>query len=135
MSAGDAQRVWFPEMIEELRRSWSKDMAWEELAEFCSRMTEKRKQIRRVRGIQPPKMRCPKCGKVTRSDISGVSIRSVLIALKNNGVITDTEFKVLDRSWTRYKKKNCLDAYGRMAETPLGEKPRATDPCGNRSGH
>ncbi len=60
--AGDAQRVWFPEMIEELKRSWSKAMDWKELADLCEHMTQKRKQIRQERGIQPPKTRCTKCG-------------------------------------------------------------------------
>ena len=56
MPSGDAQRVWFPEMLEELRSTWSSAMTWEELADFCWRMTEKRKEIRRTRGIQPPRM-------------------------------------------------------------------------------
>jgi hypothetical protein len=41
MPAGDTQRVWFPEMIEELRTSWSMTMPWEDLADFCARMTKK----------------------------------------------------------------------------------------------
>ena len=127
MPAGDAQRVWFPEMIEELKRSWSKTMPWEDLTDFCERMTAKRRQIRQERGIQPPKTRCPKCGSVSRSDISGVSIRSALFALKNTGVITDAEFKDLDKSWTRHKKQNGLDAYGQKAEAPSDEKAGSTD--------
>lgn len=118
MPAGDAQRVWFPEMLEELRSMWSSAMTWEELAGFCGRMTEMRKEIRRTRGIQPPRMRCPKCGQVSRSDISGVSIRSALFAFKNNGVITDSEFKVLDGSWMRHKAKHDLDPHGQGIETP-----------------
>jgi hypothetical protein len=117
MPAGDAQRVWFPEMIEELKTSWSETMSWNELADLCARMTDMRKQIREERGIQPPKTRCPKCGQVSRSDISGVSIRSALFALKNNGVITDDEFKKLDKSWTAHRKRNGLTAFGRRTET------------------
>jgi hypothetical protein len=120
MPAGDAQRVWFPEMIEELKRSWSRTMSWEEIADLCARMTERRKQIRQERAIQPPKMRCKECGGVLlpRVDVSGISIRSALFALKNGGVIADTEFKELDKSWIEYRKKNGLGAFGRRAETP-----------------
>ena len=121
MPSGDAQRVWLPEMIEELKTSWSRTMSWEELANFCARMTEKRKQIRQERGIQPPKTRCPRCGKVSRSDISGVSIRSALFALKNNGVITDDELEKIDKSWMKHKRKNGLDAHGQKPETPRDE--------------
>jgi len=85
-------------------------MSWDELADFCARMTDIRKRIREERGIQPPKTRCPKCGKVSRSDISGISIRSALFALRNKGVVTDDELKRLDKSWMKHKKKNGLDA-------------------------
>ncbi len=40
MPAGDAQRVWFPEMLDDLRSFWFKKIAWETLADFCERMTE-----------------------------------------------------------------------------------------------
>ena len=46
MAAGDAQRVWFPEMLDDLRNFYSKDVVWEALADFCECMTEKRKRIR-----------------------------------------------------------------------------------------
>lgn len=121
MPAGDAQRIWFPEMLDELKRTWSRAIAWEELADFCHRMTEKRRGIRQMRGISPPRMRCPKCGQASRSDISGVSIRSALFALKNNGVVTAAEFKELNRSWMRHKAKHGLDPYGRKVETPHTE--------------
>jgi len=123
MPAGDAQRVWFPEMLDDLRSFWSKEAAWEKLADFCERMTEKRKEIRLTRGIQPPRraslqqgVRCPRCGQTSganRADPLGVSIRSALFALKNNGVITGAEFKELDRSWMKHRAKHDLDPYGR----------------------
>ena len=132
MPSGDAQRVWFPEMLEELRTSWSRTMSWDELADFCARMTEMRKQIREARGIRPPKTRCPKCGKVSRSDISGVSIRSALFALRSKGVITDDEFKELDKSWMKYRKKNGLDAHGHK---PHSKGAHGTDTsCHEESG-
>lgn len=135
MPAGDAQRVWFPEMFAELKTSWSRTMPWREFTDLCARMTEKRKQIRRERGIQPPKTRCPMCGKASRSDISSISIRSALFALKNNGVITDAEFKELDRSWTKHKKKNGLDAHGRKVAPKSTEKPVTENTCGDGHGH
>ncbi len=119
MPAGDAQRVWFPEMIEELERSWARTMSWDKFADLCARMTEMRIRIRRERAIQPPRMRCKECGGVLlpRADVSGISIRSALFALKNGGIITGTEFEKLDRSWMEHRKKNGLDAFGRRAET------------------
>ena len=104
-------------------------MTWEELAEFCQRMTEKRKGIRQSRGIEPPQMRCPRCGKVSRSDIQGVSIRSALFALRNNGFVTEADFKKLDREWKRHKATHDLDAYGRSTKTPSRDTNDAVSCC------
>ena len=133
MAAGDAQRVWFPKMIDELRAFWSEARGWVELADFCGHMTERRKEIRAEKGIRPPKIapplppgvRCPGCGRVSktaaRPDPLGVSIRSALFALKNNEVISADEFKDLDKNWMKHKRKNKLDAYGLEVEMPDSE--------------
>ncbi len=118
MSAGDAQRVWLPEMLAELKRTWSRAMTWEELAELCWRMAAKRSSIRQEKGIKPPRMRCPLCGRVSSSDIAGISIRSALFALKNSGVVTEAEFRELEKSWKRQKAAQGLDSYGQKAQTP-----------------
>lgn len=113
MPSGDAQRVWFPEMIEVLLAAWSPSMTWAELADLCGRLTELRKGIRQSRGIQAPRTRCSKCGSVTRSDISGVSIRSALFTLRKRGVFSETDFKRLDLDWKKHRAAQGLDAYGR----------------------
>lgn len=123
MPAGDAQRVWFPEMLDQLRSRWSRKMSWPQLAEFCAEMTELRREIRRTRGIVPPRTRCPHCGQVSRSDVKGVSIRSALYALKNGGVIAEDELKQLDKSWTRHRAAHGLDAYGDVTKpSPVAGK-------------
>ena len=129
MASGDAHRVWFPEMLEELGSTWSASMTWEELADFCHRMTEKRKDIRESRGIEPPLTRCPRCGAVSRSDTSAVSIRSALFALKKVGAVTEAEYKALDKSWRKYKTRNRLDAYGRKAGPPRNPEGDESDSC------
>lgn len=129
MASGDAQRVWFPEMLDELERAWSASVSWEELSHFCQRMTEKRKRIRESRGIEPPMIRCARCGVASRSDISGVSIRSALFALKKIGAVTEAEHKVLDKSWRKYKAKNQLDAFGRKAGPPRDTESGELDAC------
>jgi hypothetical protein len=137
MPAGDAQRVWFPEMLEELKTSWSETMSWDELADFCARMTEKRKQIRQARGIQSPRTisllpgeRCAKCGRVSKTskpDPLAVSIRSALFALKNDGLISEAEFKEIDKSWMKHKKRNGLDAFGQKSVPPPDEGAKGPD--------
>ena len=112
MAAGDAQRVWFPEMIEKIKSQWSSSMTWEDLIEFCRMITKKRKQLRESRGIKPPRYKCPQCGSVSQEDIHAVSIRSALFVLRKNGVVSEDEFKALDKKWEKYGKENDLDAYG-----------------------
>lgn len=112
MAQGDAQRVWFAEMIEDLKIFWKKSTTWDELAVFCQQMTEKRKRIRKFRNILPPRTYCTKCGKFSQSDIDGISIRSTLFTLAKIGIISEAEFKSLDKNWMKYKKNNNLDAYG-----------------------
>ena len=115
MASGDAQRVWFSEMLEELASVWSLEMDWAELADFCERMTLQRRAIRMARGIRPPRTRCRRCGKYSQSDIEGVSIRSALFALKKSGLLNEADFKVLDKRWKRHKAAHNLDPYGRPA--------------------
>ena len=129
MASGDAQRVWFPEMLDELERKWSASVSWEELAGFCQVLTEKRKGIRESRGIEPPLTRCPRCGAVSRSDVSGVSIRSALFALKKIGAVTEAEHEALDKSWRKFKTRNRLDAYGRRVEPAQNTEGERSHSC------
>jgi hypothetical protein len=113
MAPGDAQRVWFPEMIATLKSHWSSSVTWEELAIICRTMSKKREEIRKTRGIKPPKTKCRKCGSISGgSNNYLISIRSALFVLKNSDVITEEEFKKLDKEWKKYKKENNLDPYG-----------------------
>lgn len=129
MASGDAQRVWFPEMLEDLIGTWSPSMRWEELADFCERMTEKRRVIRESRGIASPRMRCPKCGALSRADISGVSIRSALFALRKTGVVTEAEFKALDKSWKTHRAATHVDALGRKTAPTDGRRGENSTRC------
>jgi len=101
----------------------------EELVDFCQVLTEKRKGIRESRGIEPPLTRCPRCGAVSRSDVSGVSIRSALFALRKIGAVTEAEHEALDKSWRKFKTRNRLDAYGRKAEPTQNTDGEGSDSC------
>jgi hypothetical protein len=129
MASGDAQRVWFPEMLDDLRAAWSSSVTWDEFAGFCQRMTEKRRAIREARGIRPPLTRCRRCGSVSRSDIPGVSVRSALFALKKVGIVTEAEFKDLDRRWKKHRAAAGVDAYGRPVAPPAGADEDPPAPC------
>lgn len=115
MASGDAQRAWFPELLDVLKSYWSNDIAWEELAVFCRYMTEKRQKIKEARGIRLPRMTCRKCG--GRMVLPPISIRSALFALRKAEVIDESEFRKLDREWAKHRKANGLGAYGNKPES------------------
>ena len=110
MPAGDAQRAWFPEMLEELKSHWASDKSWDNLANFCRYIAEERDKIRTIRGIKPPRSSCNKCG--GKMVLPPISIRSALFALRKIKEINEKEFKNLDREWGKYRKINNLNAYG-----------------------
>jgi len=111
MPAGDAQRAWFPEMLEELKSYWETDWSWKGFAVFCEAMTEKRKSIKKVKGIGPPGT-CKKCG--SKLELLPVSIRSALFALRKMAVIDEEELKEYGKEWAEYRKAHSLDSYGNM---------------------
>ena len=110
MPAGDAQRAWFPEMLEDLKSYWSTDWSWKGFSVFCEAMTEKRQKIKEARGIKPLRVYCKGCG--SQMTLPPISIRSALFALRKIGAIDEDEFKKHEKEWSKYRKVNSLDPYG-----------------------
>jgi hypothetical protein len=113
MASGDSQRAWFPEMIDDLRREWNPSMSWEAYADFCDKMTNKRKTIKAEKGIKPVKGWCKNCQKYHDMEPPTISIRSLLFTLKKISLINNAEFIKLESEWKRYQRVNKLDAYGK----------------------
>ena len=113
MAAGDAQRAWFPEMLNDLKEKWNFSMSWEECRGLCDEMTKKRGKIRAGKGIKPVRSWCPNCQGYRNMQPPSISIRSLIFALKKINMINDEEFKKLDSEWKKYKRDNNLNAYGK----------------------
>jgi len=47
-----------------------------------------------------------------RADITGISIRSARFVLRKIGVLSESAFRKLDRSWMKYRAEHHLDAFG-----------------------
>ena len=114
MAAGDAQRAWFPEMLNDLKEKWNFSMSWEECRGLCDEMTKKRGRIRAEKGIKPVRSWCPNCQGYRNMQPTSISIRSLIFALKKINMINDEEFKKLDSEWKKYKIDNNLNAYGKI---------------------
>ncbi|MFQ5822214.1 MAG: hypothetical protein ACE5I5_19725 [Candidatus Heimdallarchaeota archaeon] len=105
MASGDAQRAWFPEMLDALRERWHENITWEEVSLFCDEMQKMRDRIRESRNIKPVKIFCKECGEYSLSTPPRISIRSLLFALKKSGIVSEEQFKELDKNWKKYRKE------------------------------
>lgn len=121
MPAGDAQRSWFPEMLEVLKESWSSELSWEECAQLCSEFTEMRTKIKKERGIRGAKMHCKNCGGLHEMGPPPIGIRSMLFALRKMDVLDDEGFSEFDMQWKSYRRKHQLDATGQPKEEAVKE--------------
>ena len=117
MASGDGGRAWFPEMLVKLKRKWSskwknKELNWQDAIKFCQQMTAFREELKKEKGVKGPRMWCRECNDYKEMVPMPLSPRSMLYALKKEGVISDAEFQVHDKSWGSFQRKNKLNGYG-----------------------
>jgi len=112
MPSGDSTRVWFPEMLDNLKERWEKTMDWDSVISLCNEMTEFREVIKKEKGIKPAKFKCGNCAE--SMVLAPVSVRSLLFALMKVGKIRKETFDKLDKSWKSHQRKNKLDGYGNI---------------------
>lgn len=117
MPPGDAQRQWFPEMIEMLRQQWDPKLSWDELALLATRLDATLQQIRKDRNITPPMFICPECGVHQRASFGRISINATIMAVGRFGIASQSEVKKLSTCWKKYRREHGLDNYGGKADT------------------
>ena len=116
MATGDAQRVWFPEMIEVLREEWRPEMPFDALVALRDSVDAMLQQIRAERHIRPPVLRCPECGKMAEAAEAHVSVRAMILSLLRFEIAPAEPTYALEKSWARYRKQNGLDLYGKAID-------------------
>jgi len=112
MASGDAQRTWFPEMIEMLGRTWSPSMSESEWLALRDRLDTTLQTIRSKRHILPARMWCPHCQAHHPSAPPKVSVRAMLLALGRFGMASASEVTAFERRWNTYRRRHQLDRYG-----------------------
>ena len=78
---GDAQRVWFPEMLARLQREWRETMSVAALIGLRDSLDTMLHQIRSERHISSPVFTCPQCGLRGPMAEPRVSVRAMILAL------------------------------------------------------
>jgi hypothetical protein len=96
MAPGDAQRVWFPEMVETLRSQWHHGISFEATIELRDGLDAMLQQIRSDRHIRTPVFRCPHCGHVGEGAQPHVSVRAMLLSLVRFGIADAEQIKTLE---------------------------------------
>jgi len=116
MPAGDAQRTWFPEMIEILRARWSVGLAFASLIELRGELDIMLHRIRAERHIRPPVIKCRRCGHVGEAAEPDVTVRAMILAVGRFGMASAEDVKAIETRWAVYRKQNGLDLYGKPTE-------------------
>jgi hypothetical protein len=123
-AAGDAQSVWFPEMIERLRAQWHPGISCDSIIELRDQLDAQLQRIRSERHIRCPILKCPCCGQVAEGaepprqrsshDPIAWSIRDRFCRTK----------KRREKRWAAHRKQQGLDLNGKGIDAP-----RAADPA------
>jgi len=113
MPAGDAQRVWFPEIIERLRAEWGDGLSFPSLIRLRDTLEAMLREIRSDRCIRPPIFKCPVCGSAGPAAEPRISVRAMILSLARIGISSGEQAKTLERAWAAYRKQYQLDPYGK----------------------
>jgi hypothetical protein len=128
MAAGDAQRVWFPEMIETLCSEWRLGMTFEATIELRDGLDATLQRIRSEQHIPTPVFKCPRCGHVGEGAQPHVSVRAMLLSLVRFGIADAEQIKTLQKNWAVYRQQNRLDIFGKSEGFPSAKTPQCGHP-------
>lgn len=112
MAAGDAQKKWFPEVINQLKTEWRPSIEAKELVVLCEAINVTLMTIRTERNILPPMFTCPKCKTTERSKPQKISVQAILITAERLKLDDKNNISALYKNWMKFRKKNNLDLYG-----------------------
>jgi hypothetical protein len=128
VAAGDAQKVWFREMVERLRDQWHPDMPFDAMISLRDDLDTILQRIRSEGNIGSPVFRCPHCGHVGPAATPHVSVRAMILSLKRFGIAPADQIHDLEKRWAAHRKQNDLDLYGKQTASQSVEN----SPCTHR---
>lgn len=130
MPSGQRSQVWYPNVVEVLRREWHADLSWDDIVELRDKLQLELDRHQKLHGIVRATFRCPDCGAVGSGAPPSISVRAMLIALHRFGIESDEQSLARERAWKHHRAKHRLDLYGRpmtTAATAASNESRA--PC------
>jgi hypothetical protein len=124
MADGDAQRIWYPELIEILRARWHWEMPFPEVIALRDELDAALGKIRAEAAIEMPQIRCRDCYYVGPAPEPHVSVRSLILALKRFEIAAAGPVHALEKGWALYRKEHGLDSYGSGSSDVFCTHPR-----------
>ena len=124
MASGDAQRVWFPELIAIVRQAGNPAMSMDALLRLRDRLDASLQTLRQTRQLLPAMMWCPHCQARHRAAPPSVSVRATILALGRYTRMTASEVQALEKHWNRYRKQHHLDRDGQPEDAGGTPRPR-----------
>lgn len=121
MAAGDASRIWFEELQEDVRAKWADDLSIERLISITDHLNSILQRVRSDKKILPPQFWCSTCQKIVRSAEVQATVRATILAAQRFGVAGEDQTRALDKEWRVYRRKNSLDGYGKDKKPKLIE--------------
>jgi hypothetical protein len=116
MTHVDAQRIWFPEMIDHLRERWQQSMALDAIVQLRDDLETMLQKIRAERQIPPAVVRCGHCGWVHAAPEPRVTVRAMILSLLRFEIAAAEQTHTLEKAWAVYRKQNELGIYGKPAK-------------------
>src|SRR5215813_10077576 len=116
MASGDAQKVWFAELIAMVGQAGEAARSLDTLLRFRDRLNTTLQTIRHTRQILPAMMWCPHCQARHRAAPPSVSVRATILALGRYTRTTASEVQALEKRWNRYRKQQQLDRDGQSED-------------------
>jgi hypothetical protein len=112
MASGDAQRVWFPDLIAIVRQAGNPAMSMDALLRLRDRLDASLQTLRQTRQLLPAMMWCPHCQARHRAAPPSVSVRATILALGRFTQATAAEVQALEKQWNRYRRQHQLNRDG-----------------------
>ncbi len=114
MPHGDAQRTWFPEMVERLRSEWHEGLSMPALIRLRDELDGTLHRIRESLNFKNPVVTCRCCGLTSPGAEPHVSVRALILALARFGISSKEQARALEKAWAEYRKQRRLDIAGKI---------------------
>ena len=123
-ASGDAQKVWFPELIAIVRQVGEPSMSMDALLQLRDQLDTTLKMLRQTRQILPAMMWCPHCQARHRAAPPSVSVRATILALGRFTPATASEVQALEKRWNSYRRQHQLNREGQPEDAMPSPRQR-----------